>query len=60
MSRSTRTAPPPAPGIGPQVMATIRNTIVSVLRLAGHDNIAAGLRHHSRSPLLPVDLRHVA
>ena len=25
-------------------MAAIRNTVVSVLRLAGHDNIAAALR----------------
>lgn len=45
-------------GTGPQVMATIRNTIVSVLRLAGHDNIAAALRHHSRKsevhPSLPI------
>ncbi|BCN43435.1 hypothetical protein RE9414_17150 [Prescottella equi] len=45
---------------GPQVMTTIRNTIVSVLRLASHDNIAPALRHHNRSPLLPVDLHHVA
>ncbi|WP_255312553.1 hypothetical protein [Rhodococcus tukisamuensis] len=41
-------------------MATIRNTIVSVLRLAGHDNIAAALRHHSRNPHRPVDLLHAA
>ncbi|WP_419722043.1 hypothetical protein [Rhodococcus globerulus] len=47
-------------GTGPQVMATIRNTIVSVLRLAGHDNIAAALRHHSRNPHRPVDLLHAA
>ena len=45
-------------GTGPQVMATIRNTVVGVLRLAGHDNIAAALRHHSRDPRRPIDLLH--
>jgi len=47
-------------GTGPQVMATIRNTIVSVIRLAGHDNIAAPLRHRSRNPHRRVDLLHAA
>lgn len=47
-------------GAGPQVMATLRNTAVSILRLAGHDNIAAALRHHSRNPHRPVDLLHAA
>ncbi len=47
-------------GTGPQVMATIRNTVVSVLRLAGHDNIAAALRHHGRDPHRPIDLLHAA
>lgn len=36
-------------GAAPQVMATIRNTVVSILRLAGWTNIAAALRHHARS-----------
>ena len=31
-------------GHGPQVMATLRNLAVSLLRLAGEANIAAGLR----------------
>lgn len=47
-------------GTGPQVMATIRNTVVSILRLAGHGNIAAALRHHSRDPHRPIDLLHAA
>ncbi|WP_445009108.1 hypothetical protein [Rhodococcus marinonascens] len=37
-------------------MATLRNTAVSVFRLAGITNIAAALRHHSRNPHRPVDL----
>ena len=47
-------------GSAPQVMATIRNTVVSILRLVGHDNIAAALRHHSRNPHRSVDLLHTA
>ena len=34
----------------PHVMATLRNTTISILRLAGWDNIAAALRHHARNP----------
>ena len=33
---------------GPQVMATLRNTAISLLRLAGHTRIATALRHHGR------------
>lgn len=43
-------------GHGPQVMATIRNTTISLLRLSGWTNIAAGLRHHARDYNRPVDL----
>jgi hypothetical protein len=43
-------------GGGPQVMATLRNTAISVLRLNGHTNIAAALRHHSRNHLRPIKL----
>jgi hypothetical protein len=32
------------------VMATLRNTAISLLRLTGWTNIAAGLRHHARDP----------
>jgi predicted transposase YbfD/YdcC len=37
-------------GNGPQVLATLRNLVVSLLRLAGHNNIARALRHHARHP----------
>lgn len=47
-------------GTGPQALATVRNTIVSVLRLAGHDNNTAVLGHRSRNPHRPVDLPHEA
>ena len=46
-------------GNAPQVMATLRNTAISLLRLAGWTNIAAALRHHARNPQahqLPADL----
>ena len=37
-------------GNAPQVMATLRSTAISLLRLSGVENIAAGLRHHARDP----------
>ena len=43
-------------GTAPQVMATLRNTAVSLLRLAGWTNIAAAQRHHARSPERPINL----
>ncbi|WP_186526230.1 ISAs1 family transposase [Leekyejoonella antrihumi] len=43
-------------GSGPQIMATLRNTAVNLLRLAGHTRIAAALRHHGRDSARPVDL----
>jgi len=43
-------------GNAPQVMATLRNTAISLLRLTGWDNIAAGLRHHARAPENPIKL----
>ena len=33
----------------PKVMATMRNTAISLLRLTGVENIAQGLRHHARA-----------
>lgn len=33
-------------GFGTQVMAALRNTVTGILRLAGHANIAAALRHY--------------
>ncbi len=43
-------------GHGPQVLAALRNTALSVLRRAGITTIAAQLRHHSRQPeaVLPL------
>lgn len=35
-------------GNGPQVLAILRNLVISLLRLAGHTNIARALRHYSR------------
>ena len=37
-------------GRGAETMATIRNTAISLLRLAGATNIAAALRHHQAHP----------
>lgn len=37
-------------GHAAHVMATLRNTAITILRLAGWTNIAAALRHHSRNP----------
>ena len=43
-------------GHAPQNMASVRNLVISLLRLSGHDNIASALRHHSRDPQRPVKL----
>lgn len=43
-------------GNAPQVMATVRNTAISLLRLTGWTTIASGLRHHARHPERPVNL----
>ena len=37
-------------GQAPRVMATCRNVAISILRIDGWENIAAGLRHHARHP----------
>ena len=39
-----------ATGAGPRIMAGIRNLAISLLRLAGHTNIAKALRHNARKP----------
>lgn len=41
-------------GHAPQVMACLRNTAISLLRLAGHTCIAAALRHHAAKPDRPI------
>ena len=43
-------------GSGPQVMAALRNLMISLLRFAGHTNIAQALRHHSRHPDQAISL----
>ncbi|MEU5194021.1 hypothetical protein AB0G86_08125 [Streptomyces scabiei] len=37
-------------GTSPHAMAGLRNLAIGALRHAGHDNTAAGLRHHARDP----------
>ncbi len=37
-------------GSSPQIMATLRSTAISLLRLTGTENIAQRLRHHARDP----------
>jgi predicted transposase YbfD/YdcC len=43
-------------GAGPQAMATLRNLVISLHRLAGATNIAKALRHHARDALRPLQL----
>jgi predicted transposase YbfD/YdcC len=39
---------------GPQVMASLRNLAITILRLAGITSIAAALRYHARRPTRPL------
>jgi len=39
---------------GPTNLAALRTLAINALRLIGHTNIAAGLRQHARTPLLPL------
>ena len=43
-------------GNAPQVMATVRNLVISLHRLAGATNIAAALRHHAHNAIRPLQL----
>ena len=43
-------------GAGPQVMATLRNLAISMLRLDGWTNIAHALRHHAADKRRPLAL----
>jgi len=45
-------------GTAPRAMAALRNLAIGALRLAGHTNIAAGLRHHARDALRPLTTLH--
>src|SRR6202047_3106031 len=47
-------------GNAPRVMATLRSLAISLLRLDGHDNIAAANRHHARAPQSPLQLLQIA
>src|SRR3954469_3450130 len=39
---------------GPANLAVLRTLAINALRLSGHPNVAAGLRKHARTPLLPL------
>lgn len=41
-------------GNAPQIMAALRNLVITALRLAGYVNIAAALRHHARDTSRPL------
>ena len=41
-------------GAGPQVMASLRNLVISILRLTGTTNIAAALRRNARYSSRPL------
>ena len=43
-------------GAAPQVMATLRNLVISLLRLTGWTNIAHALRHHAADSRRPLAL----
>jgi hypothetical protein len=43
-------------GNGPHVMASLRNTAISLLRLNGATNIAAAGRHHAANSTRPINL----
>ena len=47
-------------GNAPRVMATLRSLAISLLRLDGHDNIAAANRHHARDPQRTLKLLQAA
>ncbi len=44
----------------PRVMASLRNLAISALRLAGHPNLAAALRHTGRDPTRPLAILGLA
>ena len=43
-------------GNAPRVMASLRSTAISILRLTGTNDIAHATRHHARNPARPVQL----
>jgi hypothetical protein len=38
----------------PRIMASLRNLVITILRLAGAASIAAALRYHARRPSRPL------
>ncbi len=42
--------------VPPRVMATLRSSAISRIRLAGHANTAQPLRHHARDATRPITL----
>jgi predicted transposase YbfD/YdcC len=47
-------------GNAPRVMASLRSLAISILRLGGHENIAAANRHHLRDPQRTLKLLQAA
>jgi predicted transposase YbfD/YdcC len=41
-------------GSGPHIMASLRNLVITILRLTGAASIAAALRHHAQRPSRPL------
>ena len=39
---------------GPHIMASLRNLVITILRLTGATSIAAALRYHARRPARPL------
>jgi predicted transposase YbfD/YdcC len=44
----------------PRVMASLRNLAIGALRLTGHPNLAAALRHSGRDPARPLAILGLA
>jgi predicted transposase YbfD/YdcC len=40
---------------GPRIMASLRNLVITILRLSGAASIAAALRYHARGPAGPYE-----
>ena len=47
-------------GSAPQVMATLRNLVISLHRLTGAIKIAATLRQHARNAIRPLQLLKIS
>ena len=43
-------------GSAPQVLSTIRNTVIGLLRIAGNSNSVAALRRNAARPDIPLRL----